>query len=78
MSKSYQQIALQLYNKYPELGSDIWIKIIQEVKLEEKNMYKKINKRSYYNYKLNIIFTFWADYYLKSRERYRQFLKFKN
>jgi hypothetical protein len=78
MSKSYQQIALQLYTKYPELGSDIWKKIIQELKLEEKNIYKKINKRSYYNYKLNIIFTFWADSHLKSRERFFRFIKFKN
>ena len=78
MSKSYQQIALQLYKKYPELTSDIWKKIIQELKLKEKNIYKKINIRSYYNYKLNIIFTFWADSHLKSRERYWRFIKFKN
>lgn len=78
MTKPYYQIAILLYKKYPELGSDIWIKIIQELKLKEKNIYKKINIRSYYNYKLNIIFTFWADSHLKSRERYWRFIKFKN
>ena len=78
MSKPYHQIALQLYKKYPELTSDIWKKIIKELKLKEKNIYKKINIRSYYNYKLNIIFTFWADSHLKSRERYWHFIKFKN
>lgn len=77
MSNTYQQILLEMYSKYPELSMDIWINIIQKVKLQEKNIFKKINKRSYYNYRLNIIFTFWADSHLKSRERYWRFVKFK-
>ena len=70
MNRPYESIAIELYKKYPELTSDIWKKIIQELKLKEKNIYKKINIRSYYNYKLTIIFTLWCDSHLKSRERY--------
>ena len=36
--KPYQQIVLQLYKKYPELTSDIWIKIIQQVKIKERQV----------------------------------------
>ena len=60
--KPYQQIVLQLYKKYPELTSDIWIKIIQQVKIKEKDIYKKINKRSYYNYKIYKIFDYWKRF----------------
>ena len=65
MSRRYRQIALQLYTKYPELSSDIWKRIIQEVKREEEIIYSynKINKHSYYNYKLRIIFVLWAEHY---------------
>lgn len=49
MNKSYQSIALELYTKLPyELSSDIWKKIMKEVKKKELfmriNDYKRLSK----------------------------------
>ena len=66
MSKSYQQITLQLYKIIPELTSDIWKKIIQNFKLQEiTNIFKQINKRSYYNYKTKYNIYFVVHSHLK-------------
>ena len=63
MNNPYKSIALELYTKIPyeEITCDIWKTIIQQVKIKEKHIYKKINKRSYYNYKIYKIFITWKE-----------------